>query len=717
MAALDDLYRSSPVAQAVLDFDTHRVVSVNPEWERLFGYTLEEARGRDGVLLRTWAREEDRRGFVERLLGGRRLGWQVALRRRRSGEAFEALTAVEEAELEGRRYYVTTIVDVSARARAAEASARLAALFRSTPVAHCIIDAADGRYADANAAYARMFGLAPGEIAGRTAAELGIFPDEDERLRSFTAVRAAPAGSGLVGQRRRRSGEMFHVSMSWDSIALEGRTYRVYSLLDVTAEIAGRRSIEQLSRFFRSSPTAHLISRLDDGRYVEVNEAYERMFGFRRDEVVGRTTLERGVPFEPGVRAAFAERLRRQGRLQNERIRTTRRDGSPIEVLFSAEPIELEGVPCLLVTLADVTGEARAKVAEERLAKFFRSSPVAHGISRMDDGTYVEVNEAWSRMYGYPAKAAIGRTSADFGVWLNAADRQRFVAELRATGRVLHFAHKARRSSGEVFDAQISGELIELDGAQHLLWSVVDVTALVESRELLEQRVRARTAELQAANEELSAFSYSVSHDMRAPVRAVIGFASILLEDHGAGLSPDARRLVERIAAESGRMGELIDAMLEFSRLMRRPIERRQVDLSALATRLLDELRERDPGRRVEVAVQPGLTASADPVLIRSVLGNLFDNAWKYTGRTPAARIEFGCDDDGYYVRDNGAGFDMAYVGKLFKPFERLHATDEFPGTGIGLATVERILRRHGGNVVAEGAPGKGATIYFSIPG
>jgi PAS domain S-box-containing protein len=720
---IDDLFRSSPVARGLLGFHDHRFVSVNPAWERLFGYTVDEVRGKTGAELGTWAEEVARGDFVARIGAARQVAGQLARRRRRNGEVFEALMANEEFEYAGERYHLTTIVDVSAQARAFDAAETLAAVFRSSPVAHCIVDAQDACILEVNEAYAKMFGLPREAFAGRTGRELGVWPDDEEYERAYRTVRASERGGGYVGKRRRRSGELFDVSMSWESIELNGRRYWLYSLLDVTAELAGRRSMEQLSRFFRSSPAAHLISRLDDGRYVEVNEAYERMFGYRRDEVVGRTSLERGVWFEPGARSAFAKRIRDEGRIVGARIRTRRKDGSAIDVSFSAETIELEGVPHLLVSIEDVTAETRAHAAEELLATFFQSSPAAHVISRIDDGRLLEVNQAWERIYGFSREEAIGRTTLELGVWADPAQRERLIELI---GREKGFVNErvpSRRKDGKRLDLLISAEAIERDGEKLLLSSVVDFTAEAHAQEAvrqmnetLEQRVRERTSELEAANRELEAFSYSVSHDMRAPIRAIAGFSGILLTENGSELSADARRLLERIAGSAEHMGALIDALLELSRLMRRPLERERVDLSEIAARLVREVRARFPERAVRTVVHPGLTAVADPVLVQSVLDNLIGNAWKYTSKMPAASIEFGRENGAFFVRDNGVGFDMAYVGKLFKPFERLHSAGEFPGTGIGLATVDRILRRHGGRARAEGAPGRGATVYFTLP-
>ena len=225
--------------------------------------------------------------------------------------------------------------------------------------------------------------------------------------------------------------------------------------------------------------------------------------------------------------------------------------------------------------------------------------------------------------------------------------------------------------------------------------------------------------EIEAANKELESFSYSVSHDLRAPLRGIRGFARILLEDCADKLDEQGKDCLGRIQEAIRRMGDLIDALLTLSRITRSEINRKLVDLSALAQTIARELQENEPGRQVEFVIAKGLSANGDPRLLRSVLDNLFTNAWKFTGKRPQGQIEFGVTQDNgqtvFFVRDNGAGFDMAYADKLFGPFQRLHSIAEFPGIGIGLATVMRIIYRHGGRVWAEGGVEKGATFYFTL--
>jgi PAS domain S-box-containing protein len=240
-----------------------------------------------------------------------------------------------------------------------------------------------------------------------------------------------------------------------------------------------------------------------------------------------------------------------------------------------------------------------------------------------------------------------------------------------------------------------------------------------------EAKLRETSAQLSASNRELEAFAYSVSHDLRSPLRAIDGFSNALLEDYGDIFDADAKDYFDRIRSNVARMGTLIDDLLSLSRVSRSEIEYRNVNLSILVQEQLDELQTTDPQRQVEIAIAPNVWVSADSTLMRVVISNLIQNAWKFTSHHATALIEFGMlasenqQDDGqftYFVRDNGAGFDMNYAKMLFKVFQRLHNTNEFAGTGIGLATVQRAIHRHGGRVWAEGAVEKGATIYFTLP-
>lgn len=238
--------------------------------------------------------------------------------------------------------------------------------------------------------------------------------------------------------------------------------------------------------------------------------------------------------------------------------------------------------------------------------------------------------------------------------------------------------------------------------------------------EELEKRVRERTAQLEAANRELDAFSHSASHDLRGPLNRISGFSEALIEDYAEQLDQQGLDYLHRISNSSQNMSALIDDLLKLSRVSQMQISREPVELSALVSVHLKELQAREPDRQEETVVKPGLVAEGDTALLRIALENLLDNAWKYTAGEKKARIEFGSTvQDGkevYYIKDNGTGFDMKHAEKLFTAFQRLHSEQEFTGTGIGLSIVSRIISRHGGEIWAEGEPGKGACFCFTLP-
>ena len=292
------------------------------------------------------------------------------------------------------------------------------------------------------------------------------------------------------------------------------------------------------------------------------------------------------------------------------------------------------------------------------------------------------------------------------------------VLDLAATARRVSdgkdYTVRARPAGGDEIGALVStfNAMLERIEGQN--------SDLEQARTELEKRVEARTRELAASNKELEAFSYSVSHDLRAPLRAIDGFSKALLDHCDASLDEKGRHYLQRVRAGTKRMGDLIDDMLGLAKISRKELTRQRVDLSAIAERVAAELAGRDSGHRLRVVVEAGLTATADSGLVEVLLENLMGNAWKFSSRKDDPTVQVGrVNGKGrvFYVRDNGAGFDMAYADKLFGAFQRLHSDAEFEGTGIGLATVQRIVNRHGGRVWAEGEPGKGAAFYFTLEG
>ncbi|MDO8805307.1 MAG: PAS domain-containing protein [Elusimicrobiota bacterium] len=331
---------------------------------------------------------------------------------------------------------------------------------------------------------------------------------------------------------------------------------------------------------------------------------------------------------------------------------------------------------------------------------------------------------------GYPP-GAFPRTIKGWAETIHPEDKERVMAALQ--GHLKGAAHylseyRVGRKDGEWrwWSARGTALRDERGEPYKMIGSISDITdrkrAEEDIRRLnseLEQRVAARTIELGNINKELEAFCYSVSHDLRAPLRSIDGFSLALLEDYENKLDGEGQAHLHRIRNSAQRMGVLIDDLLKLSRVSRAEFVRERLDLSALALAVTQELQKTQPERDVECVIQEGISADGDARLLRIVMDNLIGNAWKFTGRQPAARIEFGAVGSGpgttYFVRDNGAGFDMKYGDKLFSAFQRLHKSEDFPGTGIGLVTVQRIVARHEGRVWAEAGMGKGAAFYFTL--
>ncbi|MGB0909989.1 MAG: ATP-binding protein [Nitrospirales bacterium] len=281
-------------------------------------------------------------------------------------------------------------------------------------------------------------------------------------------------------------------------------------------------------------------------------------------------------------------------------------------------------------------------------------------------------------------------------------------------------AEKALREARDYLELRVQERTAKLAEANaELVNEVTERKQAEEGVRKLNTDLLQQTALLEASNKELEAFSYSVSHDLRAPLRGIDGFSQAVLEDYGDKLDTAGKGFLERVRAASQRMSKLIDAMLHLARLTRAELHTKSVDLTALSNQVIEELRQVDPEHQVSWQVQEGLVTTADPNLLRVVLENLLGNAWKFTGHAAEACIEVGVtqykEQSAFYIRDNGVGFDMTYVHKLFGTFQRLHAFSEFPGVGVGLATVQRIIQRHGGHIWAEGMVGGGATFYFTL--
>lgn len=473
-----------------------------------------------------------------------------------------------------------------------------------------------------------------------------------------------------------------------------------------------------------------------DGRITLWNRRMEELYGTAAGEILGKPLFEAFPFLERSEAEAVRSALGGSGAAPEHRDFPNPPHGRAVFLESTYAPLRLPdgSVSGVFVVVRDVTEQRRTEEMLEESELRFRimadSSPVLLWMAGSDSNCTF-FNQGWLEFTGrtleleYGTGWAAGVHPEDFQhcmhVYLNAfVERRDFRMEYRL-----------RRADGEYRWILDTGRpRFASDGSfEGYIGSCIDITELRESaaalhrlNDELEDRVGLRTAELKHAISELESFSYSVSHDLRTPLRAIDGFSNILQELHAGSLDADGRHYLDRITSCARRMGELIDDLLNLARLTQAEMVPTRVDLTEASGLVVADLKKTDPERPVEVRIAEGMAATGDARLLRIVLENLIGNAWKFTERRPDPRIEIGAGlaaegNTVYFVRDNGAGFDMAYSQKLFGAFQRLHRESEFEGTGIGLATVARIIHRHGGRIWADSRPDQGATFSFTLGG
>jgi PAS domain S-box-containing protein len=564
------------------------------------------------------------------------------------------------------------------------------------------------------------------------------------------------AGLALMAlERAIAAGEVRYKHLTYSRLVQEGieigvtllflvgtlRMRRLWEEADAALEQSAEReaslkeSEELWQRVFEFAPDGYILLELD-GRIAQLNLAAIEIAGVPREQSEGRHIFELGILDEEGM-ALAARNLRflQEGRDPGPAEYTFHRsDGSERQVEIIGYVIEVGGRSLLLTIAHDVTRRRRTETELRRSRLRLEEAQRVAGIVTFD----LDLRGGVMWLTGDPrAEREIvdGRMQMSLEEafsFIHPEDRERVIRELAEGSQqdgqrelVVEYRQTDLTRTGEaIVRTTARAETDENGNVVRLIGATLDITdiraAENEIRTLntaLEERVRARTAELQRAVDELGAFSYSVSHDLRSPLRAMAGYSDLVVEEEGERLSEVSREHLQRIRASSVRMAGLIDGLLSLTRLSRATRNDTRVNLSELARGIVAELRASDPGRSVEIVIEEGLEATADAGMVSVVLQNLLSNAWKFTRTSAQARIAFGRNRRGeYFVRDNGVGFDSSQKAKLFRPFERLHRTDEFEGTGIGLATVDRIVRHHGGKVWAEGSIGKGSTFWFTLP-
>jgi PAS domain S-box-containing protein len=506
--------------------------------------------------------------------------------------------------------------------------------------------------------------------------------------------------------------------------------------LELQTAVAERREAEEVLKLANAYNRSLLEASLDplvtidaDGKITDANNAAELATGVARERLIGSDFSDYFT--EPDQARQGYQKVFTDGYVKDYPLAIRHISGRITHVLYNAVIYKDEaGNPQGVFAAArDITERKKAEDAL-RLANAYNRSLLEASLDPLvtidADGKITDVNAATEKVTGHSRRELIGTDFSDY--FTEPAKAKVGYQRVFDEGFVMDYALEIQRQDGHttpvLYNAAVYRD--EAGGVIGVFAAARDITerkkAEEEIRKLnreLEARVIERTAQLEASNRELEAFAYSVSHDLRTPLRGIDGFSLALLEDYADKLDDTGKDYLNRVRAGALKMGQLIDALLNLSRLTRGEVRRASVDLSLLAKNAAEELRKSEPERRAEFIIVSGATVKGDPVMLRAVIDNLFANAWKFTSKRGAARIEFGvtkgAERTAYFVRDNGSGFDMAYANKLFTAFQRLHGAADFPGLGIGLATVQRIIHRHGGKVWAEGEVGKGAVFYFTL--
>jgi len=709
------------------------VISWNPAAERLYGYTAAEAVGKSIDILTPPGHPDEIPRVLEAVKRGESVEHFETIRMRKDGQLLDvSLTVSPIKNEEGRIVGASTIARNITERKKAEAQVRTASLYtRSLLEASLdplVTIGADGKITDVNRMTEEVTGVARDRLIGADFAD--YFTEPEKAREGYQLVFSA----GLV---RDYPLAIRHVSGRVTDVLYNATVYRdeagnVAGVFAAARDITERKKAEEQIRAASLYARSLIEASLDplvtigaDGKITDVNRATEGVTGIPRERLIGTDFAEYFT--EPDKAREGYQRVFSQGRVIDYPLAIRHISGRIIDVVYNAAIYrdEMGDVQGVFAAARDITKRKKAEEQLQAASQYTRTlieASLDPLVTIGPDGKITDVNLATEAVTGVARDRLIG---TDFADYFTEPTRAREGYQLVfSEGLVRDYPLAIRHVSGRVTDV-LYNATVYLDGTGNVAGvfaAARDITERKKAEEAIEKlndNLRHRTVELEASNRELEAFSYSVSHDLRAPLRSIDGFSLALVEDYPDKLDAIGLDYLHRIRAASQRMGHLIDDLLRLSRVTRSQMRIARVDLSGLARSVLDEWRQREPERTVEEAITPGIMADGDPDLLRIMLENLLGNAWKFTGKCAVAQIEFGTTTENgeilYYIRDNGAGFDATYAEKLFMPFQRLHAIEEFPGTGIGLALAQRIIRRHGGQVRAEGAVDRGAAFYFTL--
>ncbi len=604
-------------------------------------------------------------------------------------------------------------------------------------------NSATNQVVSCNHAFAHLLGYTKEEIADNSIMNL-YCPADHARIRKFIHQADASGHIQFESDKIRKDGSIIPVQMDIASIKdPRGKVlYHIITQQDITnrkqSETALRENEEKYRLLAENISDVIWILDAETFRFRFVSQSVEKLLGFTCQEVLEQTMNETMTPdsaqYVVDIMPVRIDEMKR-GILKafTDEIEHICKDGSTVwtETTTHFFVNQDSGHIEVFGSSRNITKRRQAEMAlresEALFATVFHSSPIPVSITDISTEAWLKVNEAFLTITGYAREEIIGHTFKEINLWKNPADRQVMKDLLLRQGRVVNFEVAINKKNGETGTMLISGELVVLAGRPYLLIMGNEITSRKKAEEEirrlnteLEERIAKRTAQLQAANQELESFSYSISHDLRAPLRGIHGFTQILLDDYGPLLDDEGKRVCSIIQENSLKMGTLIDDLLAFSRFSRSDMQLSFINMKSMVNSVFEEITNPALRSRIDLQIKDICDAQGDPVMIRQVWFNLLQNAIKYSSTREKAVISISCIKENgfciYTVTDNGVGFDMKFLDKLFGVFQRLHSAKEFEGTGVGLAIVQRIIHRHGGEVWATGELDKGATFSISLP-